>query len=74
MYIPVVSYILLRVLGKYTISSILYPYQNSITRESLDRGNSAKYGDDLSHLLESMSFTIRLNAGMDAYNPTKEGG
>ena len=43
-------------------------------RENLDRSNSAKFGEDFSHLIESLSYTLRLHAGMDAYNPSKDGG
>ena len=51
---------------------ILYPYQNSVARESLDRGNAAKFGEDFCHHLESFSYTLRVQAGMDAFNPQKD--
>jgi len=44
-----------------------------VIRENLDRSNAAKFGEDFAHLVESLSYTLRTHAGMDAYNPSKDG-
>ena len=57
--------VLTLVIGRYVLSAMLYPYQNSIIRETLDRSNAQKFGEEFSNYLESMVYTIRILAGMD---------
>jgi hypothetical protein len=61
----VINFILIITIGRYLLSSMLYPYQNSIIREGLDRNNASRFGQEFSHYLECMVYTIRIQAGMD---------
>ena len=36
-YIPLINFILVFIIGRYGLTTLLYPYQNSMIRESLDR-------------------------------------
>ena len=37
LYLPVINLILLQIVGRFILLSFIYPYQNSIFRENLDR-------------------------------------
>lgn len=66
--------VLTLVIGRYILSAMLYPYQNSIIRETLDRSNATKFGEEFSNYLESMVYTIRILAGMDIESRKSTGG
>lgn len=53
------------ILGRYMLTGILYPYQNAIGRETLDRNNATKFGEEFEHYLESFAYTLRIQAGQD---------
>jgi hypothetical protein len=36
-----------------------------VVRESLDRNNSAKFGEEFAHLLDSLVYTLRIQADQD---------
>jgi hypothetical protein len=44
----------------------MYPYQNSIIRETLDRNNGKRFGEEFSHYLDSFIYTLRIQAGQNA--------
>lgn len=60
MYMPILTFIMLAVLGRYILSGILYPYQNAYARESLDRSNATKFGEEFAHYLDSFMYTLRI--------------
>ena len=64
-YIPLINFLLFILVGRYVLSAILFPYQNSVIRETLDRNNSAKFGEEFSHQLDSLVYTLRIQAGQD---------
>ena len=37
LYLPGINMVMILAVGRYILSGILYPYQNSIIRESIDR-------------------------------------
>ena len=45
-FIPVINIVLTYIVGKYVLTGLLYPYQNSIGRETLDRNNATKFGEE----------------------------
>lgn len=51
-------------IGRWIIAGVLYPYQNFIIRETLDRANNTKFGEDFIHFLECFSATLRNVAGL----------
>lgn len=59
-FIPVVNIALTYLIGKYILTGLLYPYQNSIGRETLDRNNATKFGEEFEHYLESFAYTLRI--------------
>lgn len=61
-YVPLFNFLLFVTIGRYILCAILFPYQNSIVREQLDRGNSAKFGEEFAHLLDSLVYTLRIQA------------
>lgn len=65
LYLPIFNFILITLIGRYILSAIRYPYQNAIIRESLDRGNSSKFGQEFAHYLECLVYTLRIQAGMN---------
>ena len=64
-YVPLLNLILLYVISRYALSSLMYPYQNSIIREGLDRINSSKFGEEFTHYLDSFLYTLRIHAGQN---------
>lgn len=60
LYTPILSFILITAIGRYALSGILYPYQNAFARESLDRGNATKFGEEFAHYLDSFMYTLRI--------------
>jgi hypothetical protein len=60
LYLPILSFVLLVTIGRYALSGILYPYQNAFARESLDRGNATKFGEEFAHYLDSFMYTLRI--------------
>ena len=64
-YIPLINFLLFILVGRYVLSALLFPYQNSVIRETLDRNNSAKFGEEFSHQLDSLVYTLRIQAGQD---------
>ena len=65
LYLPILTFILIAAIGRYALSGILYPYQNAYARESLDRGNATKFGEEFAHYLDSFMYTLRIQAGQD---------
>ena len=65
MYLPIFNLILILTIGKYVLSAMLYPYQNSIVREILDRTNANKFGSEFAHYLVALLYTIRIQAGIE---------
>jgi len=51
LYLPILNFMLIVIFGKYILSGIMYPYQNSIIREELDRSNATKFGQEFAHYL-----------------------
>ena len=45
-FIPAINIVLTYIVGKYVLTGLLYPYQNSIGRETLDRNNATKFGEE----------------------------
>jgi hypothetical protein len=62
--LPGVQMIIIIILGRYALSGILYPYQNTIVSQSLDRLNSLKFGEDFVHFLDCFLYTIKSNSGL----------
>ena len=58
LYVPVFNVLLIYIIGSYALSGITYPYQNALIRESLDRGNAAKFGDEFAHFIQSFVYTL----------------
>ena len=79
-FFPVINIILIYIVGHYMLTGILYPYQNSIGRETLDRNNATKFGEEFEHYLESFAYTLRVQAGQDVkkllseYNQSRKQG
>ena len=48
-----------QVIGRYIICLFFYPYQNSLTREQIDRSNNLKFGQEFSHFLDSFLYTLQ---------------
>ena len=67
-YIPLLNVVLIYLVGHYALTTLLYPYQNSIIREALDRNNSTKFGEEFCDYLDSLLYTMRLSAGQDIRN------
>jgi hypothetical protein len=65
LYTPILTFILIASIGRYVLSGILYPYQNAFARESLDRTNATKFGEEFAHYLDSFVYTLRVQAGQD---------
>jgi hypothetical protein len=65
LYLPILTFVLMTAIGRYALSGILYPYQNAFARESLDRGNATKFGEEFAHYLDSFMYTLRIQAGQD---------
>lgn len=63
-YVPVFNLVTFLIVGRYLLSAALYPYQNSICREFLDKNNARIFGEEFAHYLSSMVYTIRLQSGM----------
>jgi hypothetical protein len=63
--LPGINSLLILAAGRYILSGILYPYQNFIIRESLDRANNGKFGEDFGHFLQCLVFTIKYTAGLE---------
>jgi len=53
------------VLGRYGLAMTLFPYQNACMRETMDRTNALKFGQEFTHYLQSFAFTLRINADME---------
>ena len=64
LYLPVLNYILLQSVGRYILIGCIYPYQNSIIREQLDRTNNLKFGQEFAKYLESFIYTLRCQSGL----------
>lgn len=71
LYVPLFNVLLIYIMGSYALSAITYPYQNALVRESLDRGNAAKFGDEFAHFIQSFVYTLGVQAGI---NPSSAGG
>lgn len=69
--LPIVNLLVMTILGRYILSAIRYPYQNAIIRESLDRGNASKFGQEFAHYLECLVYTLRIQAGMNRHQPSR---
>jgi len=65
MFLPLLNFFLIVLIGRYALSGIMYPYQNAVIREELDRNNASRFGHEFSHYLECLVYTIRVQAGMD---------
>lgn len=44
LYVPALMTIVLDVVGRHILAAIMYPYQNSILKESLDRMSNLRFG------------------------------
>ena len=64
-FLPVINIVFTYIIGCYILTGLLYPYQNSIGRETLDRNNATKFGEEFEHYLESFAYTLRVQAGQD---------
>ena len=54
-------------MGLYAVSSLLYPYSNSLVRETLEKANSARFADEFTNYLESFLFTLKNMAGQPVH-------
>ena len=45
-------------MGRYVVTCIYYPYQNSMQRESLDRSLNHKFGQEFAHFLDSFNYSL----------------
>ena len=68
LYLPAINGLLIVWIGRYALSGILYPYQNSVIKESLDRQNNIKFGMELSHFLNCFIFTLKSQSGLSSIN------
>ena len=59
-FVPIINIVLTYIIGKYVLSGLLYPYQNSIGREALDRSNSTRFSEEFEHFLECLAYTLRI--------------
>ena len=59
-FIPAINILLTYIIGHYVLSGLLYPYQNSLGRETLDRNNATRFGEEFEHYLESFAYTLRV--------------
>lgn len=65
LYIPLLNLLLLQLAGRYILLSfVIYPYQNSVMREQLDRSNNARFAEEFSYYLKSLIYTLRVHAGL----------
>lgn len=71
--LPGINSLIILAVGRYILSGILYPYQNFIIRETLDRTNNGKFGEDFGHFLNCMVFTLKYTAGIET-KPIKTSG
>ena len=63
-YIPALMTILFDIIGRHVLSAIMYPYQNSILKESLDRMSNLRFGQEQARLFHSFVYTIKLKSGI----------
>ena len=56
--------VLLQLTGRYILLSIIYPYQNSILRENLDRQNNERFGEEFAYYVKSFFYTLRVQSGL----------
>lgn len=70
-FVPAINFMLILLGGRYILSALLYPYQNAIIRESLDRNNATKFGQEFAHYLECLVYTLRVQAGMEVNRDRK---
>ena len=69
--LPPVNVWLTLVLGRYILALTLFPYQNACMRETMDRSNAHKFGQEFTHYLQSFAFTLRINSDMEKPKPKK---
>lgn len=65
-YFPVLNLFGLLIVGRTIVSTLTYPYQNSIMKDNLDRFNNKRLSDELLHLMRNFAHTIRMNSGYPA--------
>lgn len=58
------SVIVIDLLGQHILSAIMYPYQNSILKESLDRMSNLRFGQEQARLLHSFIYTLKIKSGI----------
>ena len=64
LYMPVINLVGLIVFGRYALFSFgVYPYQNSLMWEQLERSNNARFAEKFAYFLKSMIYTLRLESG-----------
>jgi len=64
LYFPALVTFLLDIVGRHILSAIMYPYQNSILKESLDRMSNLRFGQEQARLFHSFVYTIKLKSGI----------
>ena len=63
--LPAINLIFLIILGRYSILSFgVYPYQNSLMKEQLERSNSARFSDEFAYFVKCMIYTLRIESGL----------
>ena len=64
LYLPVINYLIIQIVGRYALIGCIYPYQNSIIKEQLDRTNNLKFGEEFAKYFESFIYTLRCQSGL----------
>lgn len=64
LYIPVLVTILIDIVGRHVLSAIMYPYQNSVLKESLDRMSNLRFGQEQARNFHSFVYTLKLKSGI----------
>lgn len=62
--VPPINFLLVYAGARYVLYCILYPYQNSIQREWLDRSNNDRFGREFCYYLECFLYTFQSNCGL----------
>lgn len=62
--LPPINFLLVYAGARYILYCILYPYQNSIQREGLDRSNNERFGKEFCFYLECFLYTFQVHCGI----------
>jgi hypothetical protein len=72
LFLPGFNFIAILLVGKYILSCMLYPYQNLIFGETQDIGNNYRFGEEFTHSLECLVYTIKCQAGLVTHRGTTQ--